>query len=469
MSRDLLNPDWEGGHFYRHDLESLFYIILCLASRYTEPGVPAAEPRPHSDWFSGSDQQVFNSKSSFLSEPPYNGLPIQPYFAKFSSWLYGIYRSTSDGYKARPPPTPLIDDDTDPLLSSNDTPKNTKPDFDWPGGPFAYQTRLLERTSSSSNGSLSRTNSQSGNNILTNNTGFSVSSATRRWTPGHRVANSLDAVRGKWEERARENTIDESPSISHTPTRLTSFAKLQNAVDSSSVPSPSSPLERTPTYLKRFTTSSVPSSIIATPLSPNSTGVTVEADPPSPTLARQRIHLPSHDHVSRSAGVIRPISPPSLPQETSPPRRNTVDFSSFKRINPSRNDSTTSVPSTPSTSSSFDPSSSIISTPTSVHRRPTSLYSRPSVSSDRDKLHHQSTGSTSSYPIPSPTSATSVTAPSPSSLPRTPCFQPHIEALICRTNPTSGDNEDPVEEKKKQKEIEKGASSQKSGETCDAL
>ncbi|KAJ4471156.1 hypothetical protein J3R30DRAFT_335586 [Lentinula aciculospora] len=185
-----------------------------------------------------------------------------------------------------------------PVLSmqrSGSSSDSSNPSSSRPGGPFAYQTRLLERTSSSSNGSLSRTNSQSGNSILTNNTGSSVSSATRRWTPGPRVANSLDAVRGKWEERARENTIDESPSIPHTPTRLTSFAKLQNAVDSSSVPSPSSPLERTPTYLKRFTTSSVPSPIIATPLSPNSTGVTVEADLPSPNLARQRIHLPSHD------------------------------------------------------------------------------------------------------------------------------------------------------------------------------
>ncbi|KAJ4478052.1 ras GTPase-activating protein [Lentinula aciculospora] len=359
------------------------------------------------------------------------------------------------------------------MQRSGSSSDSSNPSSSRPGGPFAYQTRLLERTSSSSNGSLSRTNSQSGNNILTNNTGSSVSSATRRWTPGHRVANSLDAVRGKWEERARENTIDESPSIPHTPTRLTSFAKLQNAVDSSSVPSPSSPLERTPTYLKRFTTSSVPSPIIATPLSPNSTGVTVEADPPSPTLARQRIHLPSH--VSRSAGVIRPISPPSLPQETSPPRRNTVDFSSFKRINPSRNDSTTSIPSTPSTSSSFDPSSSIISTPTSVHRRPTSLYSRPSVSSDRDKLHYQSTGSTSPYPRSSPTSATSVTAPSPSSPSSNAMFPTTYRSSYMQNKSkygstlsaggrrfgkhlpriASGDNEDPIEEKKKQKEIVK--------------
>ncbi|KAJ4478110.1 protein kinase [Lentinula aciculospora] len=104
MSRDLLNPDWEGGHFYRHDLESLFYIILCLACRYAEPGIPAAEPRAYSKWFSGSDEDVFAQKHIFLSEPHYNGLPIQPYFTNFESWLTCIHDSISTGYASRPRP-----------------------------------------------------------------------------------------------------------------------------------------------------------------------------------------------------------------------------------------------------------------------------------------------------------------------------------------------------------------------------
>jgi Ras GTPase-activating-like protein IQGAP2/3 len=43
---------------------------------------------------------------------------------------------------------------------------------------FAYQTRLLERTG--------------------------PQQPRPRWTPSHRTAASLDAVRGKWEERARD-------------------------------------------------------------------------------------------------------------------------------------------------------------------------------------------------------------------------------------------------------------------------
>ncbi|KAJ3801621.1 ras GTPase-activating protein [Lentinula aff. detonsa] len=366
---------------------------------------------------------------------------------------------------------------SEPLSSNSSNPSSSRPGSS--SGPFAYQTRLLERTSSSSKGSLSRTNSQTGNNILTNNTGSSTSSVTRRWTPGHRVANSLDAVRGKWEDRVRENAIDESPGISHTPARLTSFSKLQNSVESSSVPSASSPLERTPTYLKRFTTSSVPSPIIATPLSPNSTGVTVEADSPSPTLTRQRIHLPSYDHVSRSAGVIdHSTSPSSLLEEKSPARRNTVDFSYLKRVDSFRNDNSASssmiVPSTPSTASSFDQPPNVIFTPTSVQRRPTSLYSRPSVSSERDKLHHQSTGSISSHPVSPSTSFTTLSPSSPSSPSSNVMFPSTYRSSYMQNKAkygntlsaggrrfgkhlpriASGDTEDHVEGKK-EKEVEK--------------
>jgi Ras GTPase-activating-like protein IQGAP2/3 len=95
--------------------------------------------------------------------------------------------------------------------------------------PFAYQTRLLERTSSrhgSGGGPLSRSNSQSNINILTNTTGSSVGSVTpTRWSSVHRVGNSLDLVRAKWEERSRELS-DDTPSSS--PTKDTSKSNVTN-------------------------------------------------------------------------------------------------------------------------------------------------------------------------------------------------------------------------------------------------
>ncbi|KAJ3883177.1 protein kinase [Lentinula edodes] len=104
MSLDLLDPTWKGGHFYRHDLESLFYIILCLACRYEAPCVPAAEPRPFSQWFSGTDREIFNDKNTFFTSPfaLINGFPIQSYFAGFQRWLRKIYDQLRGGYIQRP-------------------------------------------------------------------------------------------------------------------------------------------------------------------------------------------------------------------------------------------------------------------------------------------------------------------------------------------------------------------------------
>ncbi|KAJ3858952.1 protein kinase [Lentinula novae-zelandiae] len=68
MSLDMLNSYWEWGHLYHHDLESLFYVMLCLACRYQKPGIPADEPRPYSEWYSGTDIQTLAVENFW--EPP---------------------------------------------------------------------------------------------------------------------------------------------------------------------------------------------------------------------------------------------------------------------------------------------------------------------------------------------------------------------------------------------------------------
>ncbi|KAJ4478111.1 protein kinase [Lentinula aciculospora] len=128
MSRDLLDLKWKGGHFYRHDLESLFYIILCLACRYAEPGIPAAEPRAYSKWFSGSDEDVFAQKHTFLTDPSDDPLPVQPYFTHFDSWLTFIYNSISTGYTSRPRPRAGTNISLYPAMNKDSAPKIS---FDW--------------------------------------------------------------------------------------------------------------------------------------------------------------------------------------------------------------------------------------------------------------------------------------------------------------------------------------------------
>ncbi|KAJ3749402.1 protein kinase [Lentinula detonsa] len=125
MSPDLLTPLWKRGHLYRHDLESLFFIVLCLACRYEEPGVPAAEPRAFTDWFSGTDDQVRKDKKSFIDELPQ--LPIQPYFVDFTHWLAVIRNWLYRGYKERPGLQSVADDLGE---FSNDAPV-FDPHYDW--------------------------------------------------------------------------------------------------------------------------------------------------------------------------------------------------------------------------------------------------------------------------------------------------------------------------------------------------
>ncbi|KAJ3795723.1 protein kinase, partial [Lentinula aff. detonsa] len=129
MSPDLLDPDWEGGHLYRHDLESLFFIMLCLACRYKAPGIPATEPRPYAQWFSGTDLEVFNAKYTFLAKSSTRSPPIQLYFAGFEQWLLGIHIQLRYGYTRRPIYT-LGESSQFGVQSAYHEDEET-PDFDW--------------------------------------------------------------------------------------------------------------------------------------------------------------------------------------------------------------------------------------------------------------------------------------------------------------------------------------------------
>ncbi|KAH7879640.1 uncharacterized protein C8R40DRAFT_437276 [Lentinula edodes] len=102
MSLDMLNSYWEWGHLYHHDLESLFYVMLCLACRYQKPGIPADEPRPYSEWYSGTDIQVYVEKRSFMFTVIKADFPVQPYFVGLRHWLSKIFWEVRAGYNQPP-------------------------------------------------------------------------------------------------------------------------------------------------------------------------------------------------------------------------------------------------------------------------------------------------------------------------------------------------------------------------------
>ena len=101
-------------HLYRHDLESLFYIMLLMASRHTIE-TPKGEDEPRvvvrrsgelqfQDWF---DQPCYDTlgslKTTFLltMEP----ITLSPAFEDFLPWLEDLQQCFSTGFKLQPPPS----------------------------------------------------------------------------------------------------------------------------------------------------------------------------------------------------------------------------------------------------------------------------------------------------------------------------------------------------------------------------
>ncbi|KAJ3768515.1 protein kinase [Lentinula raphanica] len=143
MSPDLLNALWKGGHLPRHDLESLFFIILCLVCRYDELyGLkPCAEPRPFTKWFVGSDDDVYAYKDSFLNNKP--DLAIQPYFTSFEPWVIDLHDCLLAGYRGRP----YLQSKPENRASKFARPRSVDYDWDTLDGIVTYQNfRLVMST-----------------------------------------------------------------------------------------------------------------------------------------------------------------------------------------------------------------------------------------------------------------------------------------------------------------------------------
>lgn len=296
---------------------------------------------------------------------------------------------------------------------NNSFSSNQRPSSVSSSGAFSYQTRLLERTSSRGGGSLSRANSQTAKATLTSQP---ATIATRRWAPSHRVGQSLDIVRGKWEDRVKaEAALDASPidgaDLVHTspvPSDPPPRSRYHEILASHTPRKAYSPEPEfttpTPTPSKRHT---LPATIIASPLSPNTTGVTVEG-PESPlsspfsTPPPTRIHLPvsanlrstTPTSLHRTPSYASPTksqepTPESSPSTWSRTRRNTYDS-----INPSSTGSSSTSDATSFSSSNSHSSHTFPPekpTPSALQRRPTSLYGgrynpSPSPSPDRPSI-----------------------------------------------------------------------------------
>ncbi|KAH8105969.1 ras GTPase-activating protein [Cristinia sonorae] len=304
-------------------------------------------------------------------------------------------------------------------------------------GPFAYQTRLLERTSSrGSTGSLSRSGSQSGMGILASPSGTTTA---RRWAPTHRVGGSLDVVRGKWEALSNatgedvnnqpDTTSQRTPSTSPvTPTRSTRYTSLLSSARRNAEAEPIAEYT-TPVAMKRRT---LPEPIIASPLSPNTTGVTIESpgSPPSEafTSSTARIHLPVSTPYTSS-----PTSYAGSYASSSTSLRGNTDYitphrtrraNTIESVNPASTGSSTTSEVGSISSVTSRTSFALLDTPSAsstFQRRPTSLYDgnhlpNPSSPDKPPYLNRTSSRASSASPtkqLASPSPLPSVMAPKP--------------------------------------------------------
>lgn len=94
MAMDLLGKPTDV-HRYRHDLESLFYVIVYVTSRY-DNGRELDNP-PLQDWEDLGEVALKASKSQFLIDPlP----PTTPAYLNFDIWTNEIRNMLLEGHSA---------------------------------------------------------------------------------------------------------------------------------------------------------------------------------------------------------------------------------------------------------------------------------------------------------------------------------------------------------------------------------
>ncbi|KAF9029831.1 hypothetical protein BDZ89DRAFT_1065124 [Hymenopellis radicata] len=111
LAHELHLPDSNGQpviHLYRHDLESLFYIMVLLFCSHEMPTTDSPSLRvvknsQYHSWFSMTDERLSEKKHKMLSSKYNDGLVPVPHhsFGAFGDWLKGLYVQLHTGVRFR--------------------------------------------------------------------------------------------------------------------------------------------------------------------------------------------------------------------------------------------------------------------------------------------------------------------------------------------------------------------------------
>ena len=135
-------------HMYRHDVESIFYIILMLATRYEvyslDDGVGGGlrarrelGQLPFHQWFNQSEYTTLSSsKHSFFGKPSMK-LDLSPAFKDFGNWIQGLRRAFHAGFHSRESYKMAVSDEV-PKMKLRSAPKTPEFDDETLGGHVTY-------------------------------------------------------------------------------------------------------------------------------------------------------------------------------------------------------------------------------------------------------------------------------------------------------------------------------------------
>ncbi|KAJ3715249.1 hypothetical protein DFJ43DRAFT_1102663 [Lentinula guzmanii] len=101
MAHEQHSSKWKGPHRYRHDLESIFYVMLLLVCLYSRPDEKLRRPRTEGDryeeWHQSDDEFLYDKKHRTVHADDWEP-PVTTFFFGFLLWLSRLQDSFRFGF-----------------------------------------------------------------------------------------------------------------------------------------------------------------------------------------------------------------------------------------------------------------------------------------------------------------------------------------------------------------------------------
>ncbi|KAJ3984699.1 protein kinase [Lentinula detonsa] len=101
MAHEQHSVEWKGPHRYRHDLESIFYVMLLLVCLYSRPDEKLRrfknQSHQYQEWHQSDDRSLYLEKHHTIRADNWEP-PVTTFFFGFLLWLSRLQRSMRRGF-----------------------------------------------------------------------------------------------------------------------------------------------------------------------------------------------------------------------------------------------------------------------------------------------------------------------------------------------------------------------------------